>query len=92
MSVEVKEIVDEYVVLNFDIAAKEGKFRKKILKRLAEIGAVMFTQSCYYLPFSPESMAVANEIAAEGDAVIWRSKQENKAKAKELTIKYEGAR
>jgi hypothetical protein len=89
MSVEIKEIVDEYVVLNFDISAKNSKLRKHVLKRLAAAGAVMFTQSCYYLPYSADSMTTANEIASDGNVVIWRSKQEDKKKALELTFQYD---
>jgi CRISPR/Cas system-associated protein endoribonuclease Cas2 len=86
---EVKEILDEYVLLVFDIPANQAKLRKEVLKFLAAAGAVMHTASCYLMPYSELSFAIANEIALKGDVVVWVSKQKDQKKAKALTIQYD---
>ena len=85
----VKEIIDEYVLLTYDIPAKEGKLRKTFLKQAAAIGAICYTQSCYLLPYSEVSFGLANELAQYGKAVVWISKQKDKDKAADITNKYE---
>ncbi len=89
MSVEFKEIVDDYVLLCFDISSKNAKLRKKVLRKIAAAGGIMFTQSSYYLPYSPENEALAEAIASDGVAVIWRAKQQHKDVAEKLTMSYE---
>jgi hypothetical protein len=88
MVAEVKQIVQDYVLITYDIAASQGKLRKVILKKLYDMGATSYTQSVYLMPYSEASMALANEIAAGGQAVIWRSKQEDPVQADKITIKY----
>lgn len=91
--VEVKEIVDEYVLLVYDIPATVdgNKLRKQFLKAAYSIGAMCFTQSCYLLPYSEQSFSLASEVAEKGNAVLWVSKQKDAEKAKQINFKYEEA-
>jgi hypothetical protein len=89
MAVEVKEIVQDYILIVYDIPQNSPKMRKVILKRLAEIGGIMHTDSCYLLPYSADAMILANQISTCGDVVVWKSKQEDEHVAKLITMKYE---
>lgn len=89
MTVEIKEIVDDYLLLCYDIPASAMKERKQFLRQALSVGALMFTSSVYLLPYSSTSMALAEKLAKVGSAVIWRSKQENPQIAKAITIKYD---
>lgn len=88
MPVEIKQIVDDYLLLTYDLPATQGKLRKRFLKEAMAAGAIAHTQSVYLMPFSAKMQALANDLAATGHAVIWRSKQENAVTAKQITIKY----
>lgn len=89
MSVGVKEIVQDYVLICFDIPQSAGKLRKTILRRIYEIGGVMHTSSNYLIPYSDQAMELANDIADSGQVVVWKSKQENTNVAKAITMNYE---
>lgn len=89
MVAEIKQIIDSYVLVTYDIPASQGKLRKMVLKELAKIGAMPYTQSVYLIPLSEESFALANEISAGGSAFVWRAKMPNTDKAHAITIKYE---
>jgi hypothetical protein len=86
---EIKQIIDSYVLLTFDIPACQGKLRKTVLKELAKIGAIAYTQSVYLLPLSEKSFELANDISAGGSAFVWQSKMVNIDKAQAITIKYD---
>jgi ABC-type sugar transport system ATPase subunit len=88
MSVEVKQLVDEYILICFDIPQSQGKLRKKVLKAIHDIGGQMHTASVYIMPYSDQAMAVAEEIKGLGDVVLWRSKQLDLGKAEALTMNY----
>lgn len=86
---EVKEIIQNYVLITYDIPAKETKTRSLFLKEARAIGAIGYTQSCYLLPYSEKAFELANKLALIGDAIVWKSRQEDKAKALAITYKYE---
>ncbi len=87
-TVEIKEIISDYILVCFDIPQSEGKLRKLILKQIHSIGGMQNTASVYLMPYSETAMALANKISTKGDVVIWRSQQLNPDKAKSLTISY----
>jgi len=89
MKGEVKVITQDYVLITYDIPAADSKLRKEVLKTMAAIGAVAYTQSCYLVPFSETSFNLANEISSKGHAVVWVSKQHDEKKALEIQFKYE---
>lgn len=89
MVAEVKEIIQDYILLVYDIPRNSDKLRREILRKISEIGGTMYTESCYFLPYSDDAMALANEISSSGDVVVWRSTQENEHIAKKITLKYE---
>jgi hypothetical protein len=88
VSVETKEIVQDYVLICFDIPQNQGKLRKLVLKKIHDIGGMMHTASVYLLPYGDKAYALAEEIQSFGDVVIWRSHQNDPAKAKTLTLNY----
>jgi hypothetical protein len=87
--VEVKQLIKDYILLVYDIPANQSKTRYQFLKLAKGIGAMPHTQSCYLLPYSEKAMEMANEIAAVGDAVVWKSTQVDQKKALEITTDYE---
>ena len=48
----------------------------------------MHTASVYLIPFSDQAFALANELAAVGHAVVWKSHQENLVLAAQITHDY----
>lgn len=89
MPSEVKEFVDEYILIAYDIPANKAKQRKEVLKALWAIGAMGYSQSVYLIPAGAEGMALAKEIGAYGYAVIWKAKQDDPVIASKITINYE---
>jgi hypothetical protein len=87
--VEVKQLIKDYILLVYDIPANQAKTRYEFLKKAKEIGAMPHTQSCYLLPYSEKAMEMASEVAAVGDAVVWKSTQQDEKKALEITTDYE---
>ena len=87
--IEVKQLIKDYILLVYDIPASASKARYEFLKKAKEIGAVPHTQSCYLLPYSEKAMEMANEIAVVGNAVVWKSTQQDEKKALEITTDYE---
>lgn len=88
---DIKEIEDNYILICYDIpATKEGnKLRKQVLKDMSNIGAVGFTQSVYYMPYSDKAFQLANEIKERGHSVVWVSQQKDKKVAVQLKVNYE---
>jgi len=89
--VETKFIQQDWVLITYDIPAKDKKLRHEFIKQAKQLGAIPHTDSVYLLPFSEKAMELASELAVKGHAVVWRSKQEDKQKAIEITIKYDTA-
>ncbi|MDZ4231067.1 MAG: hypothetical protein U1B77_04540 [Dehalococcoidales bacterium] len=87
----VKEIVQDFVLVTFDIPAKAAALRRHFLKKAHEIGAVCHTDSVYLMPYSVQAQALANELESAGHAVIWRAHQPDQEKAIEIMAKYETA-
>ncbi len=85
---EKKEITAEYILLTYDIPAKEKKLRRDFLKAVKSIGAMEYTASVYLLPFTAESLALANSLNSKGHAVVWTAQQPDKGKATEIYAKY----
>lgn len=89
VGVEVKEIIQDYVLITYDIPAKEKKLRAKFLKEAKAIGAESDTASVYLIPYSEKAMELASQLQSAGHASVWGpAHQPNKEKAIEKTIKY----
>ena len=88
---ETKLIQEDWVLLTYDIPAKDKKLRSEFIRDAKKLGAIPHTDSVYLMPFSEKAMQLASELAVTGHAVVWRSKQEDKQKAIEITIKYDTA-
>lgn len=86
---EIKEIIQDYVLICYDIPATAKKQRHDFLKGAHAIGAIGYTESVYLLPDSEKSFELANELATIGNAVVWRATQENLKVAIEITTNYE---
>ena len=89
MQVEVKEIVQDYILITYDIPAKDWKTRANFIRKARSIGAMMYTASCWLLPYSESVFELANEVATIGDAIVWKSHQDDKQKAYKITTSYE---
>ncbi len=87
--VETKELLTDWILLTYDIPAKEKKLRRQFLKEAHAIGAEVNTESVYLIPYSEKAMALANELESAGHAVVWAAHQHDLKKAVEINIKYE---
>jgi hypothetical protein len=86
---EVKELIQDFVLINYDIPATEKKLRREFLKKAAQMGAEQYTESVYLLPFSEKALEMANELESAGHAVVWSAHQHNVETAVKINVKYE---
>lgn len=86
---EVKKIIQDFVLITYDIPEKEKKLRAQFLKEAHSLGAICHTQSVYLMPYSDKTFELANALAAKGDAVVWVSQQKDPKKAAQITMSYE---
>lgn len=85
---EVKEIICDYVLITYDIPAKEKALRDAFLRDAKAIGAIQYTQSVYLLPQSVKAIELANKLASIGKAVVFTSSPVSQKVALEITTKY----
>lgn len=85
---EEKELLTDWILLTYDIPAKEKKLRRQFLKEAHAIGAEAHTESVYLIPYSEKAMALANELESAGHAVVWSAQQHDITKAVEINVKY----
>jgi len=88
---ETKFIQEDWVLICYDIPAKDRKLRHEFIRDAKQLGAIGHTDSVYLMPYSEKAMELASELAIKGHAVVWRSKQEDKQKAIEITTSYDAA-
>jgi len=88
---EVKELIQDVILITYDLPAKEKHARTSFLKSAFSIGAIQHTESCYLLPFSEKAFGLANKLKAIGDVIIWKSRQEDLKMASEITMSYSSA-
>ena len=88
MDLQVKELVDRWILLTYDLpVTKEGNdARYKFLNAAHRIGAIKHTNSVYLMPWTPEAELAALEVASMGDAFLWISTVKDTA---ELTRDYD---
>jgi len=85
---ELKKIEENWILVTYDIPASEGALRKKILRRMRGLGAFQYTESVYYLPFTPEGMQTSRKICSgKGYAFTWYSRLPMD-EAEKLTARY----
>lgn len=88
---EVKTIVQDWILISYDIPASAKSTRRAFLKAVHALGGEMHTASVYLMPYSEEAMGWANELESAGHAVVWRAQQTDPDKAEAITAKYEAA-
>ena len=70
-----KKIEEGWILVTCDLPSEEGSFRKRVLRRLRRLGALQFTESVYYMPYTMEGIRAAREISDKSGAVfVWYSK------------------
>ena len=85
---QVKELIQDFVLILYDIPAKERKLRSKFLKDAHEMGAEQYTESVYLLPYSTEAIKMADALESAGHAVVFSAQPYNTAKTMEINAKY----
>lgn len=85
---EVKELIQDFVLILYDIPALEKKVRRKFLKDAHEMGAEQYTESAYLLPHSEEALKMADALESAGHAVVFSAQPYNLAKTVEINVKY----
>jgi CRISPR-associated endonuclease Cas2 len=88
---EVKELIQDFVLITYDIPAYAKSLRRKFLKEASAMGAEMYTESVYLCPLSEKTMTMANELESAGHAVIWLAHMPDEATAMAINMKYEDA-
>ncbi len=87
--IEIKLLIQDFVLITYDIPAKEKKLRRDFLNAMTAMGAEQYTESVYLLPYTYEVMELAAELESAGHAVVWRAYQPDEQKALEINNKYE---
>ncbi len=91
INVNVRDICRDWILVTFDIPkTKEGdKIRQKFYKVSSRIGAIIHTESCYLLPWCPETEDVILDISSIGNCFVWLSTIKDDKMAKEITSQYD---
>jgi hypothetical protein len=91
VTVNIKEVVDDWVLLTYDLPNTEegNKLRTEFLKKAARLGFVQHTESVYLAPLCPETELLAIELSEKGKLYIWTSSIKDEKMAKEITDKYD---
>ena len=87
---EVKEVVDEFILITYDIPCTEegNKARAYFLEMARRTGAVQHTESVYYMPWTQTADVAALVTAKAGRVYVWYTKADE-ATAKLLTAHYD---
>lgn len=89
MKMQVKEIIEDYVLITYDIPAKAKQLRASFLKEAKAIGAEPDTASVYLIPYGEKAMELASKLESAGHASVWGPAHlPNKEKAMDKTVKY----
>lgn len=88
---EVKELIEDYILILYDIPATAKALRYQFLKEAHAIGAEMHTASCYLMPYSEAAMELANKLDSAGHAVVWQAHMPDKVMASGMTVSYAAA-
>lgn len=91
VDIKVRDICHDWILVTFDIPKNEqgDKIRQKFYNVARRLGAVMHTESCYLLPWCPETGDVLIDIASIGNCFVWLSTISDEEKAKEVTDQYD---
>lgn len=73
---EMREIEANWILVAYDIPVEAGSLRKRVLRRLHSLGALQFTESVYYMPYTEAGIDAAREISGGGTLFVWSSKVE----------------
>jgi len=89
-----KEILHNWVLITYDIP--RGKLghalRHWLIRKLRELGAMPYTESVWYLPYSQKAYEAIERLAGRAKFYVWRASLKEREDAKELTRKYRDER
>lgn len=88
MSLEEKEIMQDYVLISYDIPCTNNKLRMWFVRKLHQLGAIKRTDSDYLIPYSDKVYELVSKVAEEANVDVWRSHMDDKATALEITESY----
>ena len=83
-----KKIERDWILVCYDIPASENAFRKYVLRSLRKLGALQFTESVYYMPYTSQGLNAANQIGQTGSVYVFYSKLPELEQAQTLTRQY----
>ncbi|MDI6847001.1 MAG: hypothetical protein QMD23_02575 [Candidatus Bathyarchaeia archaeon] len=80
------QLQHDWLLITYDIPRTQDKERKRIIRALKNMGALMHTESVYYLPANPKAVEIARTLP--GQSFVWRSSLTSDSQAKKLTQNY----
>jgi hypothetical protein len=88
---KVKTFINSWILLTFDLPTTEAgnTARREFLGKVRRMGAVMQTESVYYMPWTPETSLTALDLAKAGEVYLWYSKVPDDQHSIDLTRDYD---
>jgi len=89
-----KEILQDWILVTYDIPrGREGHaLRHWLIRKIREMGGMMFTESVYYLPHSEKAYDAIARLRGRAKCYVWRTSLKEREDAKELTRRYRDER
>ena len=89
-ALNIKEVVEDFILITFDIPVTDegNKARAEFYHNARRIGAVMHTESVYYMPWTQAANVTALNLAEAGKVFVWFTKTSGNI-ARELTMRYD---
>lgn len=87
--IEPHEIFKDCVLLTYDIPKNLSSLRHRVLREIATMGGMGYTESVYLMPYSPETFDIANEIGKLAQVVIWVAHQHETEVVEQIVLSYD---
>jgi len=89
-----KEILQDWILITYDIPRGRlgHALRHWLVRKLRGLGAMMFTESVYYLPHSQKAYEAITRLEGRAKFYVWRARLTEPEDAREVTKRYRDER